>query len=235
MDLHQQAEGDVRDILAAHGADLSRLRAWLEVAVPEAGGYWEEPGTTDFRSIDPAVRSGHIRQWAAGLGLRRKAGKPALSTLRLRVVSFAGLHLYTPDGRKIRTRTRPSSRKSGLPMRAGTARPEPLFGSGPDEPQGDSGTLFGHDPDARPYEVSVLMDVDLGTKTLKAAWLAAIDWGTDDKGRQIYYEQEIPPQPMQASGAEAGGTPVPPGSVGPAQDGFPELGDDGEEAGTDPA
>jgi hypothetical protein len=236
MDLHQQAARDVKRILAAHGPDLISFRGCLELAVPEAGAYWEEPDNPDFVSIDPCVRTGHVRQWAAGQTARRKTGKP---TLRLRVVSFAGLHLYTPDGQRIRTRTRPTSKKTGLPLRATSGMSEPLFEYGPAEPphraSGGREPLFGHDPVAQPYELSVLMDMDLGTKTLGGAWLAAIDWGSDDKGKAIYYEEEIPPLPMMLNG-HGGGTALPPGSEGPAEDGFGDfLADEGEETGTDPA
>ena len=201
MDLHRQAECAVKRILAVHGPDLSSFRGYLDLAVPEAGAYWEEPGSPNFVSIDPCVRTGHVRQWAAGQAARGKNGLP---TLRLRVVSFAGLHLYTPDGQRIRTRTRPTSKKTGLPMRATRGVSDPLFECEPassrQESPGGSEPLFGHDAAAVPYELSVLMDMDLGTKTLRAAWLAAIDWGTDDKGKIIYYEEEIPAPPMALNG-----------------------------------
>lgn len=236
MDLHQQAAQDVKRILAAHGSDLSNHRGYLDLAVQEAGGYWEEPNT-DFVSIDACVRTGHIRQWAAGQAAKSKARKP---TLRLRVGSFASYHLFTADGRRIRTRKRPTSKKTGLPMRAAGDRAEALFGYSPpmqpEQAPGGSGALFGHDPAAQPYEVSVLMDIDLGTKTLKSASVAAIDWGPDDKGKMIYYEEEIPAPPMQISGPGGDGTPVPPGPAGPDRDGFSDfLGDEGEETGTGPA
>jgi hypothetical protein len=236
MDLHQQAARDVKCILAAHGPELSSFRGHLELAVPEAGAYWEEPDNPDFVSIDACVRTGHVRQWAAGRVARRQTRKP---TLRLQVVSFAGLHLYTPDGQRIRTRTRPTSKKTGLRMRATWGTSDPLFEYGPAAPArevtGDPEPLFGYDPTAQPYELSVLMDMDLGTKTLAGAWLAAIDWGPDDKGKVIYYEEEIPALPMMLN-AHGAGTAVPPGSEGPADDGFGDfLADEGEETGTDPA
>jgi hypothetical protein len=237
MDLREQASRDVKRIMAVYGLELSSHRGYLDVAVQEAGGYWEEPNT-DFVSIDPCVRTGHVRQWAAGLAVKRKAGK---SALRLRVVSFAGYHLYTPDGQRIRARTRPTVKKTGLPMRAARGLTEALFEFDPparpgEVTDGSRTFLFGHEPAAQPYEVSVLMDIDLGTKALKSAWLAAIDWGPDDKGKVIYYEEEIPAPPMQLSSPGGSAPSVPPGPQGPDGDGFSDfLGDEGETTGTDPA
>ena len=41
--------------------------------------------------------------------------------------------------------------------------------------------LWDDDLPERPYELSVLMEIDLGTKTLKGAWLAAVDWGKETR------------------------------------------------------
>jgi hypothetical protein len=242
MDLWQQAEQDVKRILAAHGSDLGSIRAHLDLAVQETGGYWEDPNP-DFVSIDPSVRTGHIRQLAAGQVAQRGTGKLALCTLRLKVASFAALHLFTPEGQRIRTRKRPTIRITGKPMRPTdvSSEPEPLFG---DDTEGrgvldDAETLFGYDPSAQPYEISILMDIDLGTKTLTAASVAAIDWGKDDKGRKIYYEEEIPAIPMEELNGPAGGS-NPPSAPGgwdaSGGNGFEDLlRDEGEETGSDPA
>jgi hypothetical protein len=165
-------------------------------------------------NIDPSVRAGHVRQLTAGQVYKQSAKTPVLRTLRLKVVSFAGLHLYTEQGCKIRIRNRPVDRKTGRRIRALGAeyQPEPLFGEDLVSAS-ETETLFGYNSSAQPYEISVLMSVDLGTKTLIAAALAAIDWGPDDKGRQIYYEEEIPATPM--AGFDAGGAdPTPPPSGG---------------------
>lgn len=127
MDLHRQAREHVRRVLGAHGTWLSAYRGCLDLGVQEAGGYWEIPNV-DFVSIDACVRTGHVRQFAAGL-LGKLTGHE--SPLRVRVVSFAGLHLYTPDGQRIRTRSRPRSSKTGLPMRASTHEQPPLPGDDP--------------------------------------------------------------------------------------------------------
>src|SRR5258708_2265459 len=101
------------------------------------------------------------------------------------------------------------------------------------------GTLRGYDPPDNPYEVSVLLDIDLGTKTLYMASLAAIDWGKDDRGREIYYEEEIPPPAVAGfndpgSDGSLGGPGLGPSS--PPDDDFNDLLGDGEEVtGTDPA
>jgi hypothetical protein len=240
MDLRQQAEHDVKGMLAAHGSDLAAIRVQLDVAVQEVGGYWEDPNP-DFASIDPSVRAGHVRQLAAGQVVRQRLSAPVLHTLRLKIASFAGLHLFTPEGERIRTRKRPVERRTGQPMHVTQAgsEPEPLFGEEDFEgvvPE-DAKTLFGYDPSARPYEVSILMDIDLGTKTLTAASLAAIDWGNDDKGRKIYYEEEIPALPMQLKGPAGDSNPAgTPGSWGVPGSGFEDLlNDEGEETGSDPA
>lgn len=87
------------------------------------------------------------------------------------------------------------------------------------------------------YEISILMDIDLGTKTLRKASLAAMDWGEDDKGREIYYEEEIPAPPMAGLGGSGpDGTMPGPGSGGSLDDDFGDLlNEDGEDTGTDPA
>jgi hypothetical protein len=97
--------------------------------------------------------------------------------------------------------------------------------------------LWGHDPFVAPYELSVLLDIDLGTKTLYMASLAAIDWGEDDKGREIYYEEEIPPPAMTGfDGSGPDGGPARPGPSSPLDDDFNDMLDDGEEVtGSDPA
>jgi hypothetical protein len=244
VNLHERAERDVKRILAAYGAELSDIRGYIDQSVQEAGGYWEDPNP-DFVSIDPGVRTGHVRQWTAGLAAkvratRRKASASSPPLLKLKVVSFAGLHWYTLEGERIRTRTRPMSGKRRRPMHAappdeGLFRYDDLASSS--ETSDEPGVLFGHDPGAEPYEVSILMDIDPGAKTLQGAWLAAIDWGPDDKGRMIYYEEEIPAPPMKKLGDPGdGGTAVPPGAGGPAEDGFSDfLNEEGEETGTDPA
>lgn len=225
MDLHRQAREDVRRILSAHDAWLSAYRGFLDLGVQDAGGYWEVPNV-DFVSIDPCVRSGHVRQFAAGL-----VGKLAdcESPLRVRMRAFAGVHLYTPGGDRIRTRSWPRSRKTGLLMQASTYEQPPLL---EDDPSFEDG-LFGRPP----YEVSVLMDIDLGTKTLRKASVAAIDWGEDDKGQEIYYEEEIPAPPMEAVDDSGLGGPIPrPYSGGPLVDDFSDLLDEeGVNTGTDPA
>lgn len=94
------------------------------------------------------------------------------------------------------------------------------------------GTLFGP-----AYEISVLIDIDPGTKTLRKASLAALDWGEDDKGREIYYEEEIPPAPMASFGGSGLGGMMPgPSSGALADDDFSDFLDEEEEdTGTDPA
>jgi hypothetical protein len=240
MNLHQQAESDVRRLVSAHRSDFSIVRGCLDMAVQETGGYWEHPNP-EFLSIDASVRAGHIKQLAAGFITRRKVAKavaatPPLPTLRLRIRGFAGLHLYTPDGQRIRTRLRPVTGKNRSPMHASQGDSDALFEYDEVRRASVPKPLFGHDAGAKPYEVSILMDIDLGTKTLKAAWLAAIDWGPHDRGRVIYYEEEIPAPPMAGTSGPDGGTPVPPGAGGPPEDGFGDfLGQEGEETGTDPA
>jgi hypothetical protein len=240
MNLRQIAEQDVKRMLATHGTDLGNVRACLDLSAQETGGYWETPNP-DFVSIDGCVRTGHIRQLAAGQLVRQPTTQAVLQTLRLKVKSFAALHLLTPDGKRIRTRTRPVVRRTGKPMRALPAgsEQEPLFG---DEDlqaaQEAAGALFGYGPPSQqPYEISILMDIGLGTKSLTGAWLAAIDWGKDDKGRTIYYEEQIPALPMQLGGSTGGGNP-PNGSAGWNRpgNGFEDfLQDEGEETGSDPA
>ena len=242
MELRQQAELDVKRILSAHGPDLGNIRAFLDLAVQETGGYWEDPNP-DFVGIDANVRAGHVRQFAAGQmsGSANKA--PVLRTLKLKVVSFAGLHLYTPEGQRMRTRKRPVNRRTGKPMRAVDANAglEPLFdlGSTPQESPDAVQPLFGHDSSAHPYEISILMDIDLGSKTLRAASVAAIDWGSDDKGRKIYYEEEIPAIAMVGRSGPDDGDSLPTAPDGwnePDSGGFDEfLGDEGEETGSGPA
>ena len=224
MDLHRQGRNDVQRLLAVHGSWLSRYRGCLDQAVQEAGGYWEAPDHPDFVAVDPCIRTGHIRALAGAVVSRWPARQ---ASLRLKITSFCGLHLYTPAGQRIRTRTRPRNTKTGLPMRA----PKEEWVSGP--------PLWGYDPIAQPYEVSVLLDIALGTKTLYMASLAAIDWGEDDKGREIYYEEEIPP-PVAAGFDDSGpdGSQGGPGSGlnSPLDDDFNDLLGDGEEvAGPDPA
>jgi hypothetical protein len=185
------------------------IRGFYDLSTQETGGYWEHPNT-DFLAIDPGVRSGQIRQLTAGEVSKRSKDLPVLQTLRLKVVSLAGLHLYAPTGERIRVRQRPVDRRTGKPMRAPdqTFYAEPLFGEDLVSP-GEDGTLFGYDPDTQPYEISVLVDLDLGTKTLRAAALAAIDWGQDDRGKEIYYDEEIPATPMEGFGGAVDGTPAP--------------------------
>jgi hypothetical protein len=246
MNLHEQAREDVRDVLAAHGVELGQHVTCFDLSVQEAGGYWEDPNP-DLANVDPGIRSGHFRQFAAGLAARAaqvRAGKP---TLRLRLRSMAGYHLLTPDGQKIRVRMRPVSGRSRRPMRATASDSELTFDydltagrqdPGPGE-RGEAaapGVLFGYDPSARPYEISVLLEVDLGTKTLASAWLAAIDWGKDDRGKMIYYEEQIPAVPLDGTGQPGGGTAGTPGPQSPAGLGFEEfLKDEGEETGSGPA
>jgi hypothetical protein len=224
VNLHHQACADVQRLLTAHGTWLSGFRGVLDLGVQDAGGYWEIPNV-DFVAMDACVRSGHVRQFAAGL-----AGQLAgcQSPLRLRVTSFAGLHLYTPAGERMRTRSWPRSRRTGLLLQP-SAYEQPLLLE--DDLYLD-GSLFGP-----VYEISVLMDIDLGTKTLRKASLAAIDWGEDDKGREIYYEEEIPPPPMASFGGSGPGGMVPgPASGAQVDDGFSDLLDEeGDETGTDPA
>jgi hypothetical protein len=99
--------------------------------------------------------------------------------------------------------------------------------------------LFGHDPTAQPYEISVLLDIDPGTKTLYMASLAAIDWGEDNRGREIYYEEQIPPPAMTGSDdSGSGGSPGGAGSDSPSSldDDFRDFLGDGEGVSeTDPA
>lgn len=238
MNLRRLAEQDVTRILTANSADLGNVRSHLDSAVQDADGYWEDPNP-DFASIDGGVRAAHIRQLAAGLVDQRD-----LRTLRLRIGRFSAFHLLTPDGWTMRTRKRPTDRKTGRPMRPQDpgSQMDPLFVIDEDSAEGgETGeTLFGYDPSTRPYEISILMDIDLATGTLRAAYLAAIDWGEDDKGREIYYEAEIPAQPMQGrqSGPDGVGGPssTPSGWTGPQGSGFEEfLHDEGEGTGQDPA
>lgn len=221
MNLHHQACEDVQQILAVYGSWLSRFRGCLDRSVEEVGGYWEAPDHPDFAIIDACVRTGHVRALAGADASRWPAEK---GSLRLKIVSFCGLHLYTPDGQRIRTRSRPRNMKTDQPMRA----PKEEWVSSP---------LWGHDPATRPFEVSVLLDIDLGTKTLYMASLAAINWGEDDKGREIYYEEEIRPSAMTGfddSGPSGGPAGPRPGS--PLDDDFNDLLGDREEAtGSDPA
>jgi len=246
MNLHEQAREDVRDVLAAHSAELGQHVTCFDLSVQETGGYWEDPNP-DLAIIDPGVRSAHMRQFAGGLAARAArvhAGKPAL---RLRLRSMAGYHLLTPDGRKIRVRMRPVTGRSRRPMRATTSDSELMFDydltarvQDPDPRDREEaevpGVLFGYDPSARPYEISVLLEVDLGTKTLASAWLAAIDWGKDDRGKMIYYEEQIPAVPLDDTGEPGGGIAGTPGPQSPADLGFEEfLKDEGEETGSDPA
>lgn len=219
MNLHKQAEEDVERILARYGTWLSGFRGCLDRGVQEAGGYWEDPNV-DFRLMDPCTRSGHVRAYAGGLAVKLPDGEAAL---RLKIVSFSGLHLFTSDGQRIRTRTRPRNTKTGLPMRVGK--------SWADSP------LWGHDPSAQPYEISVLVDIDMRTKTLAMASLAAIDWGEDDKGREIYYEQEISAPPLAGMGdSGSGGLPVRPNPSGPLDDDFADyLGEGDDSVGSNPA
>jgi hypothetical protein len=237
MNLWQQAQRDVQAKLAAHGPDFSTFRAWLDQGWQEAGGYWEHP-LPDFLSIDPGVRGGHVRQVAAGLAVRHRARGLGLQTLRLQVKPLAGLHLFTPDGWRIRTRKRPLERKTRKPMRV-SSELDPLFGEEDFQAAPPAGAvpLLGYDPSAQPYQLSVLMDIDLGTRTLRAASLAAIDWGKDDKGQKIYYEEEIPAQPIQlgSPGSGANGPGAPGNWTGPGS-GFDDfLRDEGEETGSDSA
>jgi hypothetical protein len=116
---------------------------------------------------------------------------------------------------------------------------EPLFGD--DDfggvPEGAT-TLFGYDPTAQPYEISILADIDLGSKTLRGMSLAAINWGPDDKGRTIYYEEAIPAIPMGRLGGPDDGKTQPsmPGGWNGPGSGFEDfLRDEGEETGSDPA
>ena len=223
MNLHQPGREDVQRILGAHGPWLSRFRGCLDQFVQEVGGYWEAPEHPDFAIIDPCLRTAHVRGLAGAAAIRWPAQK---ASLRLKITSFCGLHLFTPDGQRIRTRSRPRSLKTGLPIRA----PKECV-SGP--------PLWGYDPFAQPYEISVLLDIDLGTKTLYMASLAAIDWGDNDRGREIYYEEEIPPPAVtgiEDSGADEGPDGPGPGFDSPLDDDFTDLLGDGEEvAGTDPA
>jgi hypothetical protein len=234
MNLHEQARGDVLDVLAAHSAALGQHVTCFDLSVQEAGGYWEDPNP-DLANVDPGVRGAHIRQYAAGLAKRVQGGKP---TLRLRMRPMAGYHLLAPDSRKIRVRMRPVTGRRRRPMRAAddseltfdydmTTRqqdPGPLENA----EAAASGVLFGYDPSAQPYEISVLLDVDLGTKTLASAWLAAIDWGSDDRGKMIYYEEQIMAMPLDDTGE--------PGPRDPGNLGFEEfLKDEGEDTGSDPA
>jgi hypothetical protein len=237
MDLRQRAEQEVKDMLAAYGQDLGTIRAVLDLGTQETGGYWEFPNT-DFASIDPCVRAGHIRQLAAGRVCVQGWSAPVLHTLRPKRGSFAALHLYTPQGQRVRVRKRPPDRRTGLPMRA-SSEPD-LFSDTSDSggaPE-DADTLFGYGASAQPYEISILMDIDLGTKTLKAAWLAAIYWGKDDKGQKIYYEEEIPAASLGMLGGPGGGSPS--GTPGewnpPSGSGFEDLlREEGEGTGSDPA
>jgi hypothetical protein len=246
MNLRERAREDVRGILAAHGTELGQHVTCFDMSVQETGGYWEDPNP-DLASIDPGVRSAHMRQFAAGLARRAasvQAGKPAL---RLRIRPMAGYHLLAPDGRTIRVRMRPVTGRNRRPMRAATSDSELLFeydlavgAQDPDarerEETANPGVLFGYDPSARPYEISVLLDVDLGTKTLSSAWLAAINWGQDDRGEMIYYEEQIPAMPLGDVGEPGGRSAGPSGPPDPADLGFEEfLKDEGEETGSDPA
>lgn len=223
VNLHPVGRDDVQRILAAHGSWLSCYRGCLDQAVQEAGGYWEAPDHPDFACIDASVRTGHVRVLAGAVASRWPAHS---ASLRLKITSFCGLHLYTPEGQRIRTRSRPRDLRTGLPLRA----PK---GWVPEAP------LWGHDPYAHSYEVSVLLDIDLGTKTLYKASLAAIDWGKHRRGREIYYEEEIPPPAVTDLGdsGPSGG----PGRSGPGfgslmDDDFHDFLRDGEEvAGPDPA
>ena len=240
MDLQRQrrAMQHVKQLMGVHGGDLSTIRGHYDLSTQEVGGYWEDPNT-DFLIIDPSVRSGHIRQITAGRVAKGCTENPVLHTLLLKVVSFAGLHLHAPTGERIRVRKRPIDPKTSKPMRAPSAKyvSEPLFGEDLVS-SGEGATLFGYDPDAQPYEISMLVDLDLATKTLKGAVLAAIDWGQDDRGREIYYEEEIPATPMEGFGGGAGTTPQPSvgGWGGGSGTGFEDLlRDEGEATGPDPA
>ena len=83
------------------------------------------------------------------------------------------------------------------------------------------------------------MDIDLGSKTLRAASVAAIDWGSDDKGRKIYYEEEIPAIAMVGRSGVGDDGRLPTASDGwdePDSGGFDEfLSDEGEGTGSGPA
>jgi hypothetical protein len=221
VNLHGQGRQDVQKILAVHGPWLSRYRGCLDQSVQEVGGYWEAPDHPDFAAIDSCVRTGHVRALAAAVVAHWPAQK---ASLRLKVTSFCGLHLYTPEGQRIRTRTRPRRLKTAEPMRAQTEVwiCEPLWG----------------EPLSQPYEVSVLLNIDLGRKTLHSASLAAIDWGEDNKGRQIYYEEEIPPPAVMGFNDPDPGTGPNGPVVGPSllDDDFKDLlGSEEGVAGKDPA
>jgi hypothetical protein len=220
VNLHVQGRGDVQQVLADHGPWLSCYRVCLDQCVQEAGGYWEEPGHPEFLNVDPCTRSAHVRALAGAVVARWPS---TVGSLRLKVVSFSGLHLYTPDGQRIRTRTRPRIPKSHLRMHAS-------------EQQWIMEPLPGFDPVVQTYELSVLLDIDLGTKTLYKAALAAIDWGVDDKGREIYYEEEIPPPAAGYGDSGPGGSGREPYSGPPVDDDFDDMLDNGEEVtGSDPA
>ncbi len=210
VNLYVQAARDVQSVLASYRTHLIAIRGHLDVAVQEAGGYWEKPNL-EFILLDPCTRNGHVRAVA---GAQAMIDRTSLSIpededyLDLRIVSFSGLHFYNKYGRRIRTRSRPRDARTNRPLRVSK--------SGYTPPLWDDGT-------SESYEISILFDVDLQTKTLRDAYLAAIDWGTDDKGREIYYETEIPPPSTGTGGLGLGGPQPQPRPIGPPDDDFNDL------------
>ncbi|NEA22188.1 hypothetical protein [Actinomadura bangladeshensis] len=219
MNLHDRPQYVVRQLLDRYGLWFARYRGCLDLAIQEVGASWE-PTIPDFDEVDGCVRAGDVRQRTATF--IEKRWKAAGSPLKLRTVGFVGLHLYTPEGRRIRTRKFPRSARTGLKL--------------PITPWPD--VLFGEDPSADPFEVSILWEIDFKTKSLKDAHLAAIDWKENSSGTEIlYYAEEIPPA---ASGGLGGPATTPSNGpttpFRPSADDFDDfLNEADEEAGPDPA
>lgn len=219
MDLHPLE--DVQDYLDRYGADLSRFRNFLDDGVQDAAAVWEDK-IAQFRDMDPCSRASHIRTFVSA-GWRPAEGEDVLS---LDVRFNNGLHLYAPDGRRIRVKTRPRNPINGLPL------PASHWG-------GTQEDLFGNEVSPAPYELVILWSIDFGTSTLGTATLAAVDFGLDDNGPvSIYAEEEIPVLSASEGNREKADDQAekPRSSASDPMDDFNEyLGDQEEDFGSGPA
>lgn len=174
MDLHDRPRQVVQQILDSYGSWLSSYRGYLDVAVQEVGAIWE-PRFPELGDVDACVTAGDVRQRAYASLLEE--WKESNAPFRVKLVAFAGLHLYTPEGRRITTRKYPQDARTNAKI---PVTEPPLV-------------LFGEDPRADPFDISVLWDLDFNAKTLRSAHLAAIDWKDleGDKGPPILYHAEL--------------------------------------------
>jgi hypothetical protein len=219
MQLHPRSV--VSKYLKRHLEDFVRVRQLLDEGIQHTAAQWEDK--IAFRRMDPCARASDIRQYFSASWTPLGDAKDSL-TLDVRFNN--GLHLYTPDKRRIRIKLHPRTSRTGALLPA-------------TDPDAQLSLFEDSTSPSKAYELAVLWSIDFYTATLESAVLAAADFGLDDQGPSIIYAKEEIPA-IATCGVDnidvnSQGTNPRSRNQGPTDDFEEFLQSDGEETGPDSA